>query len=105
MTTRTYWLSFVDPEKTEGESFLGVCLIDVTFEDVHQVPGRFRLPDGGWLAAAVQKSWKVGCNPGGAVAGYDITPGGPNALPRDRLLSAADLDGFAAEHQHTFPKP
>jgi len=95
---RTFWLSFVDPDKPVGEKFLGVCVVDVTPEDADaEVPQLKRdfprhQPGAEWIAAATRRAWRLGCNPGGEVGVGDIT-GSPEAAmaPRDRLMQKPEL--------------
>jgi hypothetical protein len=90
---RTFWLSFTDETRQEGSQFLGVCVIDVTDADVELVRQRlerthpYHAPGAEWLAAAIRKAWRLGINPGGAVAGFDITPADDITVPRNELLS------------------
>lgn len=96
--TRTFWMSFADPEKPEGQQFLGVCILDVTTEDV--VEG---LPDmrrwfpraeegAEWNFAAMRKAHRLGCNPGGQIAYVDITGRhAPAPLIKNKLLSHKEL--------------
>lgn len=99
--TRTFWLSFVDETRPEGDRFLGVCVVDVTDEDAarakefqaRRFPGA--LPGAEWLGAAIRKSHAIGCNPGGNAAGLDITN---TTLPipiKNKLLSFEELEAFA----------
>lgn len=104
--TRTFWLSFVDPDRPDGERFLGVAVVDVTDEDAARarlvLTARFpkALPDAEWIAAATSKAHREGCNPGGEVVAFDITPWHPQkqlaAMPRNRLLSRQDLHELEA---------
>jgi hypothetical protein len=78
-----FWLSFVDPEKPEGERFLGVAV-------VHAYDAR----------GAVIVSHLEGCNPGGEVMiagpfpGAVLPPGGDHV---GRLLSRAEAEALDAE--------
>lgn len=103
--TRTFWLSFCDGDRPAGEQFLGVCLVDVDETEALFAHTLLRykqkLPNAiarrnKWLAAAVSKTWRIGCNPGGGIAGFDITdcphPEKLAAAPRDILLSRQDLE-------------
>lgn len=72
-----WWLSFVDPERKPGFSFLGVVIVEAYgFGD------------------ALNISHAKGINPGGEVQGfavpYDEIPEGL----RNRLLKKSDLAGF-----------
>lgn len=80
---RVFWMSFCDPTRPKGESFLGACLIEVTGADafnawmalnfLHPQP----YPDSHWLAAAVTKAHALKCNPGGEIASYPLPPHHP----------------------------
>ncbi len=77
--TKTFWLSFCDPDRPAGDRFLGVCVVDVTEADAARskaiIAARFpnALPGAEWIAAATSVARHAGCNPGGEVAGYDVT--------------------------------
>lgn len=58
-----WWLSFCDPDKPEGERFLGAAIINVE-NDVED-------DDLGFLAA-VHRAHRLGLNPGGEVAGVTL---------------------------------
>jgi hypothetical protein len=97
---RTFWLSFCGPKVSEHvDSFRGVCVIDVSEAEAflarEHMTKRFpHAPPGGeWLGAALNKAWKLKCNPGGDVNGFDVT-GQPemDLVPRNMLLSRADLE-------------
>jgi hypothetical protein len=96
---RTFWLSFTDPDRPKGEQFLGIALIDVTDADAAraktEVAARFPHAREGseWIAAATQVAWAMGCNPGGEMLTIDVTGEyDTDKLPRNRLLSKADLN-------------
>lgn len=69
-----WWLSFADPDRPMGHTFLGVVIVEAaSFKD------------------AVTKSWKLKCNPGGECMGYEL----PDKLPTkflNRLLSSEELE-------------
>jgi len=98
--TRTFWLSFCDPDRPAGEQFLGVCIVQVTDADrivAHElVAARFphAAADADWIAAAARKAWALGCNPGGEMLSADITDAWPSdvELPLNTLLSYDDLE-------------
>jgi hypothetical protein len=108
--TQTWWLSFCDGDRPKGQQFLGAVVIDVDEADLAlALPGLLRIrkshglpppPDGDdtyWLAAAIQKSHHLQCNPGGEVASMrlDHLDGWERVrviYPRDRLLSRLELD-------------
>lgn len=108
--TQTWWLSFCDGDKPEGEQFLGVAIVDVTEDDantVHDLVTRRRAMHGlppaergvEWMAAAVERSHFTGCNPGGEVACLRIDEAPEFAahdatLPRNRLLSKSELEAL-----------
>lgn len=79
METRTYWLSFCDPDKPAGTQFLGVAVVDVTAEDASDPMNVIRClgspepEEAIWLAAAITKAHATGCNPGGQVQAADLT--------------------------------
>jgi hypothetical protein len=97
---RTFWLSFCDGDRPAGDQFLGVCIVDVTGDDANDaqldVLLRFPLAQEGaeWLAAASRKCHRLGINPGGEMASFEITgltpPDGVTVV-KDRLLSKAEL--------------
>jgi len=52
----TYWyLSFCDPDRREGDKFLGGCIVVAA-----------TMPD------AIREAWSRGCNPGGEVFGHAV---------------------------------
>jgi hypothetical protein len=100
--TRTYWLSFVQHDRPEGDRFVGACVIDVTAEEAEDawtdVALHFpnALPDAEWMAAATRKAKHLGCNPGGKVAGIRLDdqptfPAHKDDYPHGRLLSKAEI--------------
>ena len=99
-TTRRFWLSFADDSKPRGQQFLGVCVVEVTFEEAASLLPRIdrEFPNhqegAEWISAAVDKAWRLKCNPGGEVASLDIT-NAPNPdgidVPLNRLMSLAEL--------------
>lgn len=96
---RTFWLSFCKDDRPKGDQFLGVCVIDVSpaeaFLAREHLAKNFphALPGAEWLGAALRKARALQCNPGGEVAGYEVT-GWPemDLVPRNMLLSKADLE-------------
>lgn len=108
--TQTWWLSFCDPEKPAGQQFLGVAIVDVDETDALRAEGTANAirathhlppltdPSDRMMAAAIWKSHRQRCNPGGAVAACrvdELAP--PQALatcPRNRLLSRAELEAL-----------
>lgn len=105
--TQTWWLSFCDPDKPEGQQFLGVVIVDVNERD--KTLGEFGAaairashglppltdPTDQWMSAAIAKSHRLRINPGGECVGHrvdDIAP--PEELarcPRDRVLQKPEL--------------
>ena len=80
-SSELWWLSFVDAGRPEGDRFLGGCIVPATeFED------------------ALQKAWRLGCNPGGQCKGARI-PAHPVPSARwvGRLLSRIEIDEMDAE--------
>jgi hypothetical protein len=99
--TKTYWLSFVSAEPPR--EFLGVAVVDINETDVAEVilGGLYRqFPDARpgveALAAAAQKAYRTGCNPGGSVGALDITADAAlcRVVPRNVLLDRATLDAL-----------
>lgn len=105
MATRTYWLSFTDSERSRGQQFLGVVIVDVTDADVlDAIVAWMRTHtasmadpiEGPWLAGAIRQCWKAGVNPGGEVASMrmddhpDFGTYGPR-YPRLQRLSRAEI--------------
>ncbi len=111
METQTWWLSFCDSDRPQGQQFLGVAVLDVTADEmadaiaevtylraIHGLPPADDPPTH-WMAAAVRKAHLLGCNPGGEVAAWrmDDVPACADELarlPRHQLLSKADLDAL-----------
>jgi predicted RecA/RadA family phage recombinase len=98
LQTRTFWLSFVDPESGKN---LGVAIVDVTEADVTVLLAegfhtRFpkAKPGAEWIAAATRVAWAHNCNPGGQVGSAELT--GDAALlahaPRNRLMDRPELE-------------
>lgn len=52
---KTWWLSFIDPERPQGARFLGVIILDAPTLD-----------------AAFTKSWELKINPGGEALGVQL---------------------------------
>lgn len=74
-----FWLSFCDTDKPEGERFLGGCLVQ-----------------GADFGDAVHEAHRLGINPGGEVAGWEIEDGmetDPDFDPTktNRLLSLEEI--------------
>jgi len=100
--TRTFWLSF----HGDADQFLGACVVDVTDEDAAQAKAfatqRFpgARPGSEWLGAAIRKAHVLSCNPGGDVAGLEITHETSEIImmraPRNRLLSVAEIEALDA---------
>ena len=103
---KIFWLSFCDTAKKKGDQFLGGCVVEVTDEEAREALTELvlRFPDhregAEWIAAATRKASRTGCNPGGEVAGYDITDGSPSTLARyqrNRLYSRAEIEAIDAD--------
>jgi hypothetical protein len=111
--TQTWWLSFSDPDRPTGQQFLGAVVIDVDAADVAQAePTATALraahglppltdPADRYLAGAIGKTHRLGCNPGGEVASMRIddvpdfaTHG--SRYPRGQVLSRVDIDAIDA---------
>jgi hypothetical protein len=96
--TRTFWLSFCDPDRLEGQQFLGVAVVEVSTAEADaastEVRARFphAKPGAEWIAAATRKAWVLGCNPGGEIMFADITDAvHGREVPRHRLLSRHEV--------------
>lgn len=98
--TKTFWLSFCDPDAPAGQQFRGVCVVDVDDADAGtaaiDLAARFpnAQPGAEWIAAAMRKAWREGCNPGGEVATMELAPEALAAappIPRNRLLQKDEL--------------
>jgi hypothetical protein len=100
--TRTFWLSFSDPDRPAGQRFLGVAVIDVTTEEAAtaEVVLRMRHPhakEGAeWVWVAQQKAWQLGINPGGEIGVTELPRTDPRvaAIPRDRLMQKPELEAL-----------
>lgn len=68
------WMSFCDPDKPEGQQFLGVIITKAL-----------------GFAHAVEKAHELGINPGGEIQSMEFDPAEVNPKDFDRLLSEADL--------------
>jgi len=94
--TRTFWLSFVKVTP-EGTEFLGVCVVEVTEADRksgwHKCIARGMPTSHGrdWIAGAINRTHRLGINPGGNVKFVELPPDHP-PVPLDRLLSRAELE-------------
>jgi hypothetical protein len=71
-----WWLSFVDPDRPEGDRFLGVVIVEA------------RGP-----TTATQRAHDLGINPGGEVAIVPL-PGPPRPEDRERLLTRAEVQAI-----------
>jgi hypothetical protein len=70
-----WWLSFVDPEKPDGQRFLGVAIVE-----------------GSGVASASIKAHALGVNPRGAVKGVPLARDDPPSVElRNRLLNIDEL--------------
>jgi hypothetical protein len=92
---KTFWMSFTDPDRPEGQGFLGVVVLDVTAADADAarpfLPPTAH-PGSEWLLAAQREAWRLGCNPGGEVKSWELPPDHPSAAaPRQVLLTRDDL--------------
>lgn len=101
---RTYWMSFMDPDRPKGDRFLGVVVVDVTEDDWQQAVPRLlskhpNHPDpaeAAWLVAAIHKAWAAKVNPGGEMQAAQIVHPDHGRLPRLTLLSKSDIDALAS---------
>ena len=82
----TYWLSFTDADRSEGQQFLGVIVTRA------------------WsLKAAITWTHVLGINPGGGVLSIQLDQSESDQvrqLPRDQLLSRAQLEQLGIELTH-----
>ncbi len=109
---QTFWLSFCDADRPTGQQFLGVVIVDVDETDVARAEptatalrashGLGPLTDEGdrYLAGAIDKTHRLGCNPGGEVMAHRIDDAPQFAemsprYPRNTLLSLAALEAIA----------
>ena len=71
-----WWLSFVDPDRPDGQRFLGVAIVE-----------------GYGIGSASRHARELGANPGGEVHADQLTGDAiPPAEYRNRLLSKSDLE-------------
>lgn len=93
---KTYWLSFCDADTGEN---LGVCLIDVTEEDLDDAVAVFKRANRNvhpteseaWVHAAIGASLRMKCNPGGSVEAIEVDPTQLPDMPRNRLIPEGEL--------------
>lgn len=99
--TKTFWMSFCDPEKPSGQQFLGVSVVEVSDAEAAaektELDAKFpRHREGAeWMAAATRKAHRLGCNPGGEIGFVEIPSAELHrflATPRDVLLQKAQLE-------------
>lgn len=69
-----FWMSFCDTGKPQGQQFLGVIIMFA--------PG---------IAHAIDRTWKLGINPGGEVMSYVTEPHDIKPEHFDRLMSFQEL--------------
>jgi hypothetical protein len=81
-----WWLSFVDPDRAEGDRFLGACVVETVEADMEQ---------------AVKEAWFRGCNPGGEVSLVTLTMKEALRFDRNRLFMREELNdrGMFSERQ------
>lgn len=81
-----WWLSFCEGTKPKGSQFLGACI----------VPGLT-------MGLACQEAHRLGCNPGGEVAGFAI-PQSRRHLVRDedigKLFSREECEALGARSEN-----
>lgn len=102
--TRTYWLSFTDCARPQGQQFLGATMVDVTEDDFGDPLVIMTALDYGggeafWIAAAIRKTHLADCNPGGEVTAIrvDEIPAFATVgalYPRLTLLTKAIIEQF-----------
>ena len=78
MNARAFWLSFCDTARPTGQRFLGACVVEVVAVEADEAASEvslrfpFAQPDAEWVAAALKKAHRLGCNPGGEVSFHEI---------------------------------
>ena len=75
-----YWLSFKDPDKPQGQQFLGACAVEADS-----------------LEVAIMRAWQLGINPGGEVAHIKVPKRLEKNIPRyglNRLITKAELNAM-----------
>ena len=80
----SYWLSFCDPARPEGQQFLGGCVVDGVVD----------------MVSATKLAWALGINPGGEVNGVEIPPERDAIVAkrwRERLLTREECDEMDRE--------
>ena len=103
--SKTFWMSFCDPDKPKGQQFLGACVIDVTREEADEAQidvmlrFPFAQPGADWIAAATRKAHELGCNPGGEIMTTDVPPENPLLAHYQRgvLYDRATIERIDAE--------
>lgn len=109
---QTWWHSFCDADRPKGRQFLGVLVMDVTADEINVIRGEVDarqmlnfVPlshdvDVYGMAASIQKTHRLGVNPGGEVQSGRID-GNPEAAlyPRAVLLSRADIEALEPSGQ------
>lgn len=71
---RLWWCSFVDPDKPEGQRFLGVAV----------VPCEPAIEDQASVAKTVlTEAHRIGCNPGGQVKFVEMIPSAVLKMPKE----------------------
>lgn len=102
---KTFWLSFCDNDKPNGEQFLGACVVDVSEEQANDaltdIDVRFpNHADGAeWIGAAIKAAWELGCNPGGEMASFEMTDAPAKwheAYKRGVLMSKSEIETIDA---------
>jgi hypothetical protein len=79
----TFWVSFCDPDKPQGQKFLGACLVE-----------------GDTLVEAIEEARRLGINPGGEALGVVGDPETVKIIPdhwKNRLLTKAECDKMDKE--------
>lgn len=104
VATWTIWMSFTDPTRPTGTQFLGVCVVDVTDEEAAAAAATLRAihpraqpgPEAERLWVAMQRTHRLGINPGGEIASHqaprDVVDQIMPNCPRDRLMDLVELD-------------
>lgn len=84
------WLSFADSKRPKGQQFLGACIVPMGETGDKREDYK----------VAIQNAWRLGCNPGGAVAFQPVPPTvEPHIKPEwiGRLLTREECEAFGEE--------
>ena len=107
---KTFWMSFADGDKPKGQQNLGICIIDVTEAEAAEERAwlessafkhTYNKELGPWIGAAARKAHRLGCNPGGEVASFDLSDHEDQdwvqSLPRNQLFTGAEAEALSRQ--------